>query len=196
MLAALGTATVWAGDFAEATVLLAESDMYCDATGTHVAPFIAMLLAALRGEPETAVPLIESAITTATDDGQGNAVAHANWAAAILYNGLGRYERALAAAVEAERDAPGLYASLWVLPELIEAAVRTGNPESAHAALARLAESTQAAGTDLGLGLEARSRALLSSGDEAERWYSEAITRLDRTRLLPDLARAHLDYGE
>jgi ATP/maltotriose-dependent transcriptional regulator MalT len=128
--------------------------------------------------------------------GQGNAVAQANWAAAILYNGLGRYEHASAAAVEAGRDTPGLYASLWALPELVEAAARAGDPAQAHAALDRLAESTQAAGTDFGLGIEARSRALLSSGDEAERWYREAIARLGRTRLRPELARAHLVYGE
>jgi DNA-binding CsgD family transcriptional regulator len=196
MLAALGTATTWAGDFEAATALVAESDMYCDATGTRVAPFIAMLLAGLRGDPETAIPLIEAAIADATAEGNGYAVAHAQWSAAILYNGLGRYEQAMAAAVEAAQDAPGLYASLWVLPELIEAGARTGHPDQARAALDRLAESTHASGTDFGLGIEARSRALLTSGDEAERWYREAISRLGRTRLRPDLARAHLVYGE
>jgi DNA-binding CsgD family transcriptional regulator len=196
MLAALGTATVWSGDFATTTALVAESDMYCDATGTRVAPFIAMLLAGLRGEPEAAIPLIEAAIAEATAEGNGYAVAHAQWSAAVLYNGLGRYEQALAAAVEAARDAPGLYASLWALPELIEAGARAGKPEQARAALDQLATSTQAAGTDLGLGIEARARALLSSGDEAEHWYREAIERLGRTRLRPELARARLVYGE
>lgn len=196
MLAELGTSTVWAGDFAAAATLIAESDMYCDATGCRIAPFIALLLAGLRGDPDTAVPLIADAIADAVAHGQGNAVAQANWAAAILYNGLGRYEHASAAAVEAGRDTPGLYASLWALPELVEAAARAGDPAQAHAALDRLAESTQAAGTDFGLGIEARSRALLSSGDEAERWYREAIARLGRTRLRPELARAHLVYGE
>ena len=84
----------------------------------------------------------------------------------------------------------------WALPELIEAAVRTGSTHAAPAALERLAETTQAGGTDFGLGLEARSRALLSRGDAAEGWYREAIDRLGRTRLRPDLARAHLLYGE
>jgi DNA-binding CsgD family transcriptional regulator len=196
MLAVLGTAGTWAGDFATSTALIAESDMYCEATGTHVAPFIAMLLTSMRGDHDIAVPLIEAAIADATTRGEGNAVAHAHWSAAVLYNGLGRYDQALASAVEAARDAPGLYTSLWCLPELIEAAVRTGKPEPAREALARLAESTQAAATDFGLGIEARSRALLASPHEAEHWYREAIARLGRTRLRPELARAHLVYGE
>ena len=196
MLAALGTATVWAGDFPAATALIAESDMYCEATGAYVAPCIAAMLAGLRGERDTAVAVIQDAVAEGIAHGQGAAVAQGQWAAAILYNGLGRYEPAFTAALEATRDSPGLYASLWALPELVEAAVRSGKPESAHAALARLAESTQAAGTDFALGIEARSRALLSSGDEAERWYREAIARLGRTPLRPELGRAHLVYGE
>ena len=89
-----------------------------------------------------------------------------------------------------------MYVSLWALPELIEAAVRSGNADLAIEPMARLAESTQAGGTDFGLGIEARSRALLSDGDTAERLYREAIERLTRTRYRPELARAHLLYGE
>ena len=88
------------------------------------------------------------------------------------------------------------YPWMWVLPELIEAAVRTGDPETARVALERLAETTLPAGTEFALGIEARSRALLSDGGDAERLYQEAIDRLGRTRLRPDLARAHLLYGE
>ena len=84
----------------------------------------------------------------------------------------------------------------WALPELIEAAARTGNTHIAHDAIARLAETTQAGGTDFGLGLEARSRALVSEGELAETRYREAIERLGRTRVRPELARAHLLYGE
>ena len=85
---------------------------------------------------------------------------------------------------------------MWALPELVEAAARTGDTEVAADALERLAETTQAGGTDFGLGIEARCRALLSDGAAAEDQYREAIDRLGRTRLRPELARAHLLYGE
>jgi DNA-binding CsgD family transcriptional regulator len=123
-------------------------------------------------------------------------VTYAHWVTAILYNGLGRYEEALAAANEASEDTPGLYVSMWALPELIEAATRTGNTHLAGDALARLAEITRAGGTNFGLGIEARCRALLSERGKAERCYQEAIERLARTQLRPELARAHLLYGE
>ena len=112
-----------------------------------------------------------------------------------MHNGLGRYADAFAAAGQA-RDDGHLYVSMWVLPELVEAAVRTGNTEVAADALERLAETTQAGGTDFGLGLEARCRALVSQGQAAEGCYREAIERLGRARMRPELARAHLLYGE
>jgi ATP/maltotriose-dependent transcriptional regulator MalT len=90
--------------------------------------------------------------------------------------------------------------SMWALPELIEAAARSGNSggntDLANQALGRLADRTQAGGTDFGLGILARCRALLSEGRAAEDRYREAIDRLGRTRLRPELARAHLLYGE
>jgi DNA-binding CsgD family transcriptional regulator len=115
--------------------------------------------------------------------------------AAVLYNGLSRHQEALAPAQQARQDRHP-YVSIWALPELIEAAVHTGKRQIAGDALDLLAGRTQVGGTDFGLGMEARSRALLSEGDEAERLYREAIARLGRTRLRPDLARAHLLYGE
>jgi DNA-binding CsgD family transcriptional regulator len=86
--------------------------------------------------------------------------------------------------------------SVWALPELVEAAARVGDVELARGALERLAETTQPAGTDFALGIEARCRALLSDGATAEELYREAIDRLRRTQLRPELARAHLLYGE
>jgi DNA-binding CsgD family transcriptional regulator len=123
-------------------------------------------------------------------------VTYARWAAAVLGNGLGRYPEALTAARQASEDMPGLYMSMWALPELIEAAVRSGNTQLAADALIRLAGITQAGQAEFGLGIEARSRALLSEGETAERLYREAIDRLGRTALRPELARAHLLYGE
>jgi ATP/maltotriose-dependent transcriptional regulator MalT len=196
MLGALGTAVVWSGDFAAAAALDAEADAVCEATGSRAAPFTAMMLASLRGRQAEASPLIEGTITEATAGGQGIAVAYAHWASAVLANGLGRYADALAAARQASEDTSTLYISMWALPELIEAAARTGDTGIAGDALTRLAEFTQAGGTDFGLGIEARSRALLTEGETAENLYREAIDRLGRTKLRPELARAHLLYGE
>jgi len=196
MLGALGTAVAWTGDFAAAAALNAETDAVCEVTGSRAAPFTAMMLASLRGRQAEAAPLIEETIAEATAGGQGIAVAYAHWAAAILANGLGRYADALAAARQASEDTSTLYISMWALPELIEAAARTGDTGTASDALTRLAEFTLAGGTDFGLGVEARSRALLSAGETAENLYHEAIERLGRTRLRPELARAHLLYGE
>ena len=113
-----------------------------------------------------------------------------------LYNSLGRYEQALAAAQRASDDSPAVEFAGWALVELIEAAVRSGVPERAAAALQRLAGIAAACGTDWVLGAEARSRALVSDGTAAENLYREAIGRFGRTRLRVDLARAHLLHGE
>jgi DNA-binding NarL/FixJ family response regulator len=155
-----------------------------------------MLLAALRGRKAEAWALIEAAIKDAAAGGEGLAVQFAHWATAVLYNGLGRYEDALAAAQQASDVTPELFISVWALPELMEAAIRSGNAELAPDALARLLESANASATDWGLGIAARSQALLSEGESTERLYREAIERLSRTRLRPELARAHLLYGE
>ena len=196
LLGALGTAVTWSGDFAAAASLVAEADAVNEATGSRAAPFTAMMLASLRGDQAKATSLIEATIAEATAEGQGIAVAYAHWAAAILANGLGRYEEALAAASQASQDTSTIYISMWALPELIEAAVRSGNADLAVHALDRLAGRTQAGGSDFGLGIQARSRALMSEGQAAEDLYLEAIDRLGRTRLRPELARAHLLYGE
>jgi DNA-binding CsgD family transcriptional regulator len=195
VLVGLGATTTWAGDLTASAALVAESDAVCEATGAHAPPFAALMLACLRGREAEAVALVEATIAGATAGGQGLTVGYANWVAAILYNSLGQYEQALAAATQSSQDA-AMYVSLWALPELIEAAVRSGNTGLAAGPMARLAESTQAGGTDFGLGIESRCRALLGDGDTAERLYREAIERLARTRYRPDLARAHLLYGE
>jgi len=196
LLASLGTEVVWSGDFAAGAALAAEAETVCEATGSRSFPFTAMMLASLRGNQAEAAALIEATLAEAAAAGQGIAVAYANWVAAILANSLGRYTDALAAARQAAQDTSALYISMWALPELIEAAARTGDTGIAGDALTRLAQFTQAGGTDFGLGVEARCRALLSDGEAAESLYREAIDRLGRTRLRPELARAHLLYGE
>jgi DNA-binding CsgD family transcriptional regulator len=197
VLVGLGATTTWAGDFAASAALIAESDAVSEATGTRAPPFAALMLPAMRGDEAAAMPLIEATITAATAGGQGLTVGYANWVTAILYNSLGRYSEALTAATRASQDVLGaLFVSLWALPELIEAAVRSGHADVAVGPMANLAESTRAGGTEFGLGIEARSRALLSQGETADRLYREAIERLSRTRYRPDLGRAHLLYGE
>ena len=123
-------------------------------------------------------------------------LAAGRWATAVLYNGLARYEEVLVPAQQASQDPNSVLYSAWALAELIEAASRTGDSERGAEALHRLTKATRVSGTDWALGVKARSRALLSDGEPAERLYREAIVRLGRTRLRVELARAHLVYGE
>jgi DNA-binding CsgD family transcriptional regulator len=195
-LSALGLASAWTGDFAGAAALIAEADGVASATGSPIAPYTALRLRALQGRESESLALIAAAVERAAAQGQAMAETHARWAAAVLYNGLARYEHAAAAARQATSNALEPWISMWALPELVEAAARAGDAEVARDALDRLAETTQPCGTDFGLGIEARCRALVSDGTAAEELYREAIERLSRTRLRPELARAHLLYGE
>ncbi len=195
-LSALGTAAARAGDFAAAASLIAETREVTAATGARLPPFTALLLVALTGREAEASALIRTTIDQAEGSGQEAATTMAQYAAAVVCNGLRRYEEAVTAAQQACWDPVDLYGSGWALPELVEAAVRCGQAGLARDALERLAATTQPAGTDGALGIEARSRALLSEGAAADESYREAIDRLGRARLRPELARAHLVYGE
>ena len=195
-LAALGDVAVWSGDFAGAASLVAETESVATATGSRYPPSIALRLLALQGKETDAAALIAGTIEQAAGGGQGLAATNAYWGAAVLYNGLGRYEEAASAAQRATSDTFEPYVSMWALPELVEAAARGGEAQLARDALERLAETTQPCGTDWALGIEARSRALLSDGAVADGLYREAIDRLSRTQLRPELARAQLLYGE
>src|SRR6185437_4079993 len=172
--------TVWQGDFAEAASLVAEGEAIAEATGTRFPPFGAMFIAGFRGAEAEAAPLIEAVSTAAQAAGQGLAVQWSQWVAAILHNGLGRYETALAEAQAAEQSASP-HVSIWALTELIEAATRTGQTRQAADALGRLAEATSIGQTDWAQGIYARCRALLSDGQDAEDSYREATSRLGRT---------------
>jgi DNA-binding CsgD family transcriptional regulator len=194
-LADWGIFAAWCGDFEAAAVAIAEAEAITTATGTHIAPYAQLLLSALRGQSD-ASPLIESTIRDAETSGQGLGVQWAEWTSAILFNGLGRYDRALASAQRAAEETPQLQVAPWASTELIEAAVRTARPDLAADALKLVIEATAASSTDWGRGMQARCRALLSEGESAERLHREAIERLGRTRRRPELARAHLLYGE
>ena len=196
MLDALGTAIAASGDLAAAAALVAEARTAWQVTGARPAPLTAMLLVSLRGGQAEAEPLIQATIAEAEADGHGLVIAYAYWAAAILHNGAGRYEQALTAARQASQDSTAVPISMWALPELVEAAARAGHAGAARDALTQLAEITQSSGTDAALGIEARCRALLSRDADADDLYREATDRLARTGLRPELARAHLLYGE
>jgi DNA-binding CsgD family transcriptional regulator len=185
-----------AGELATAASLLEEAEDLTAATGSHIAPYGAVFFDAWRGREGEARELIEATMNEVAGRGEGAGVTLIHYTSAVLYNGLGRYEDALAAAQEATAYPQELGMSTWGLLELIEAATRTGNAEPAADALQRLSKTTRASRSDWGLGLEARSRALLSSGASAEPLYRESIERLGRTGVRLALARAHLLYGE
>jgi DNA-binding CsgD family transcriptional regulator len=182
------------GELAEGAALIAEAQAVADATGSQLGPHGDLGVAAWRGREAEATELIQATMDGMTSRGEGRG-ATSQYAAALLHNGLGHYDKALAAAeLACEYDDIGVLG--WSLAELVEAAVRSGQPARASDALQRLAETTRASGTDWALGTEARSRALLSEGETAENSYREAIERLGRTRMRPAVARAHLLYGE
>ena len=195
-LASLALSTSWTGDLAGVASLIAEAESVAAATGTAFAPFPLMRLRALQGRAVEAAALISETIEHASFGGQGIAATNAYWAAAVLYNGLARYDEAARAARQATSNTFEPWVSAFALPELVEAAVRVGDAQVAREALERLTATTLPSGTDFALGIEARCRALLRSGADADILYREAIERLSRTRLRPELARAHLVYGE
>jgi DNA-binding CsgD family transcriptional regulator len=186
------------GRFAAAISLAAEADAVVEATGSHLAQRTAIILANWRGRDAEATALIEAGQQEVLRRGEGLWVVANDWGSAQRYNGLGRYDEALAAAERAADDLRGLGQSIWVLTELIEAAVRSDQAERATGPASQLAERAHAADTDLALGAYARVAAMLADGAAAERLYREAIGRLSRihTRNSERLARAHLVYGE
>lgn len=193
----LGLLAARSGDFDRAGAAVAEATAVTDATGTGMAPFAAATLAALRGRETEAMTMVRSVRTEAIVLRQGLAAQLADWAYAILCNGLGRYGEALAAARDASPDGPAApFLSGWAAIEMVEAATRSHKLEAARCALKRVESATVVARTDAALGLLARCRALMSRDATADRLYREAIARLTRTPLRPERARAHLLYGE
>ncbi len=185
-----------AGEFATVAQLVDEFSVLKEATATGLPDFGTMILAAWQGRSREAFRLIDEFITDMSERGQGYGVSLPYYTASVLYNGLGRYADAMASAELASEQRDDLAFANLALAELIEAAVRGGQPERATAAMGRLTELTLPSGTAWGLGVAARSRALLSEGDEAERLYREAIGHLSSAPARTELARAHLLYGE
>jgi DNA-binding CsgD family transcriptional regulator len=187
---------LFAGNLTAAASLTSELQAITEATGSGLAPYAALGLAAFRGDEAEASALIDATMEDMTRRGEGIGITFAAWANAVLHNGLGRYDKALAAGRHAtayDKDPASL---CWSLVELVEAAARWGATETATIACGQLTALADACRTDWALGAQARSHALLAEGDAAERLYRESITRFGRTRLRVDLARSHLLYGE
>jgi DNA-binding CsgD family transcriptional regulator len=187
---------LFTGDLVAAALLLEELRAATDATGTTLAPYGAVGLAAMRGREADAVALITGSRDEVTQRGEGIGILILDWAEAVLYNGLGRYEDALAAAVRITERPQDLSSSNWWMIELIEAAARVDRPELAADTRARLSEMATASATEWVLGTLARADALLADDEHAEALYVEAIAHLGRTRMAVDLARTRLLFGE
>ena len=187
---------LFTGELSTAASLVDEIQAASEITGGHLAPYGAVGLAALRGRESEVLALIERNRADVVRRGEGIGLSVFDWAQAVLYNGLGRYEEARTAARRATEYAHDFATGNWAMVELIEAAVRAGTPEVAESAHSRLAEMARVSQTDWALGIAARSDALLAGAERAEALYVEAIDRLSRCRIAVDLARAHLLYGE
>ena len=189
-------ADLFCGRMASAVSLVAEAEAVVEATGSQVALRGPIAVANWRGDDAEAVALTEARRQGVLSRGEGLWLLATDWGNAVRYNGLGRYDDALAAAERAAEDPRGLGTPMWLLADLIEAAAHGGKPERAVGPLERLTEIAEANGTDWALGFLLRSRALLSEGDAAERLYREAVARLGRTRIRVAQGRTLLVYGE
>jgi DNA-binding CsgD family transcriptional regulator len=188
---------LFAGELQVAASLVGQSDALAEATHSRIVPLYgALALAAFRGREDEVTRLVRTNTPDFMIRGEGMGLTVSQWVTAMVYNGLARYEDAFAAAADATTEPNELWFSTFATVELIEAASRSGRADRATEALDRLSESTRASGTPWALGVEARSRALLSRQEAAEARYREAIDLLEPTRLRFDLARAQLLYGE
>jgi len=188
---------ILSGDLSAARLLLAEQRAVSEGTEVWEPAYAAQLLAAWRGDEDLAAKLIPATIVEVQRRGEGIGVVAAEWMQAVLFDGLGQYQAAFATAqgaVESWKE-PTITTAL-ALVELVTAAARTGRPDIAVEADQRLAEITEASGTDWALGLPARCDALVSDANTAEPHFQAAIDRLARTRIRGELARTHLLYGE
>ncbi len=179
-LSAFVASTLLTGDFAEAAALIEETNMITALTGSVASLHGPMALAAWQGrDPLTAVPVQPATVTPAAAADGGTVGTISSYTTALYYNGIGRYTEALTAANIASERADALGFALWALPELVEAAARSGEREIATAGLERLRESTGPSATDWALGIEARCHALVLSGRQ-RRGRRRALHGVDR----------------
>ncbi len=183
------------GEFVTAARLMEEADSISEAICHRPMKYHKVELAAWRGDLTAASDLIEAGMAEGTAKGEGRLLGAAGYAAAVLYNGLGRYEEALNAAKQTcEFHDIGFYC--WTLIELAEAAMRVGEREVAEDAVRRLERCTESSESDWALGLLAAARAVVADDTEADVLFKESVERLGRTRIGVQLARTHLRYGE
>jgi DNA-binding CsgD family transcriptional regulator len=183
------------GQLGTAASLLEDLHVVAEATGTEPPPYAAIALSSWRGRVEETRELMEASVDAVIARGEGGGLTFIEWTTAVLYNGLGKYEDALMAGQVAREHREEFLSPLW-LHELVEAAARSGKPDVAADALEELCGMTRVIGTEWALGIEARSRALLSENAAAERLYSKAIDHLERSWARVELARVRLLYGE
>jgi DNA-binding CsgD family transcriptional regulator len=188
-------AELFRGELSTASHLIDEHRLIAEVTRNPPVAYAELLLAAWQGEEKEVSDLVGSGLRDAGVGALGRLACFATYSSAVLYNGLGRYDAALGAAHEAfGSDQLGI--GPLVVPELVEAASRSGEDALVRSVLDWLSDRTRVTPTEWALGIEARARALLSEGEVADSLYRESIERLGRTHVTPQLARAHLLYGE
>ena len=184
------------GELDAAESLLDEIRSAAEATGTSTQPYLALWISGLRGRKAETSDLPDGHRGGRRPRRRIHSIRRRT-RFRVLYNGLEPYPGSCRRAPSASRGllvSGRLPQAEW--PNLFEAAVRSGDRRLAQLAHDRLVESTSASGTDWALGIEARSRALLSDDDTADTGYRESIERLSRTSIRLQLARTHLLYGE
>jgi DNA-binding CsgD family transcriptional regulator len=200
-LSARAMALSYVGDLDTAESVVEEQQVVTELSGSRLPPYGGMCLAAMRGQAGAAERLVELASRRGLATGEGFSIAVAKWTRAVLCNGQGRYAQATAAARQAleHQGYPGVRCpgiATWAAIELIEAASRSDDHGEAQDAVDWLSSMTSASQTPWALGVQARSRALVSSGADADAAFLQAIAQLRRTQVRSELARTHLLYGE
>jgi DNA-binding CsgD family transcriptional regulator len=190
-LSFLARSHVVAGEMAGAATLLDEAALIAEATGNPKLVNAPLVLAAWRGEEPEAAGMIDAN----SEEAIRRRWTSNDYARAVLFNGLGRYEEARDAAWKAMKPDPIGYGT-FLIPELAEAASRTADGDLLDYAVRWLGERTDVIESAWLDGVAARVRALTSDGDEAEQLYRDSIEHLSGTRLRPELARSRLLFGE